>query len=807
MTTHSPLLMIRNAVDTLSRHGRAVHRNAFLALTLRVLGIGFGMVLWSACSAPPQADLPYQPSHDLVVELPYADLRSEVDGLVFGLPESRPYLTGGFAPNAFEERLQRPYVWGVGEASEIRWPILRPRDGTLDVELRPYRFPGAQPQTVEVFLNDTPLANLELRRGVTTYSLPIQATQQRRGDNRLRFRHGWWQRPSEVGGPVHDNRQLATAFFGLRWQKPSPAAGASPQVDLDTSRLFLPQGVGLDFFLKLSGPSRLWADSWIFRGASTQGSITLQEEGRPTVELASLERAPTGGWIDLPGDGERLVRMGVDVFAAGDSPSMDPELGLGLVRPRIESSASLDSSALSPSTLNPSKTSTASTAPAHLGTGAVPTERSTPPESATQRPDIFLLMIDTLRADHLGTYGYERPTSPHLDALADEALLFENAVAQSSWTRASVASMFTGLWPLAHGTNLRDEVLSDAAQTLPELLQAQGYRTAAFFSNPNISELFGFRQGFDHVLDFGKDDVDADVIHRHVLEWLDQQDDDTPLFLYVHTIDPHSPYDPPAEQRRRFAPQVDEGIAWTPARLPRAVRRRRAEATPEQMTEMIDLYDAEIAYADAAFGRFRDDLEQRSRFEPSWLIVVSDHGEEFLERGNLEHGKTLFGESLNVPFIVKPPGTPGVDFESRRIAERVQHIDLLPTLGRPAGLPHDPAWQGRDLTPLWQGSEPLKPVPIYSYLHLDGSPRLSLIDGPWKLILRQQDGQLVGPHLYHLVNDPGELEDLGEELPIRRRVMTRQLQERWMAPEGRLERATTELGEDLKRRLEALGYL
>ena len=736
---------------------------------------------------PPEDASPYRLTHDLLAELPQGDLITEIRGLAFGTVESHPFLLSGFSDDHFEQRMERPYAWGIGATSELSLPVLRRRDAELVLELRPLPFDGAPPQGIEISLNETPLGRLELEPYLATYRLPMPAEAQILGDNTLRFEYDWHRRPNEVGGAATDRRELAVAFFTLRWSLPSPSVDVKPQVDADRGHLFLPQGLRLELYLDLTGRDRLRAEEWSFRGDSSHLRISLQTEGGQPQMVADLQSAPPGNTIELPGDGPRIVRLRIESLAMDPTAGpLDPEQGVVLTRPRIESEAPI----------SPPVTAAVESAPATTAGG----------QGSAQPPHLIITMIDTLRADHLGTYGYGRPTSPHFDALAAESLLFERAIAQSSWTRASVASVFTGLWPLAHGTNLRDHVLPDDAVTLAELLQQRGYRTAAFLANANVSELFGFSQGFDHVEDLTQWEIDGPEINAHVRRWLEQQEDGVPLFLYIHTIDPHSPYDPPSPYRETFAPQVATDIAWTPERLPQAVRRRHREATAQQMAEMIDLYDAEIAYADAALGELRRLLEERDLFDKGLWVVLSDHGEEFLEHGNLEHGKNLFGESLHVPLLIKPVGRSGGDFEAQRIAVPTQHIDLLPTLARQLDLPPDPTWQGRDLTPLWRRGEELADGKIYSYLHLDGAPRVSLVYGDWKII-QLADDSLAEPHLYHLAEDPGEQRDVARQYPVRRGYLLKLLRQRLSSPEGRLEAATAEIDDRLRQRLQALGYL
>lgn len=376
-----------------------------------------------------------------------------------------------------------------------------------------------------------------------------------------------------------------------------------------------------------------------------------------------------------------------------------------------------------------------------LGLGCAPlsSEAATP----APRPDVVVYLIDTLRADHLGTYGYERDTSPTLDRFASEGVVFENAYAQSSWTKASVGSLFTGLLPSRHGAVRRDQRLRDEATTIAEHLRAAGYRTAAFVSNPNVLPVFGFGQGFDDVFDV--DSVmrkgTADRVHTAVYEYLDTAAPTTdperaPLFLYVHTRDPHAPYQPPAEFAQRF-PAAVEG---------------------DPLQRVLSLYDGEIAFADEEIGHFFDRLKRHGLYDDALIVVLSDHGEEFGDHGSSGHGRTLFEEQLRVPLIVRLPGGRGA---GTRIESPVRIVDLLPTvsdllgIGTPEGLDGS-SFEGR-LRPA--SSAAYDPV-LVSELDLDGRAVRGLYRPPFKLILQTLPEAEAGVWLYDLSSDARERRNL-----------------------------------------------
>ncbi len=431
---------------------------------------------------------------------------------------------------------------------------------------------------------------------------------------------------------------------------------------------------------------------------------------------------------------------------------------------------------------------------AAVGCGGSPADRAPP-----RRPNVVLYVVDTVRADRLGVYGYDKPTSPRLDAFAEEGVVFENAWAQSSWTRPSVASMFTGLLPPAHRAVGRRSVLPEGAVTLAEILAANGYVGMGLVRNPNAGRSFGFAQGFTHfrAADPGRDGAMIDWVRL----WLDDREDaGGPFFLFLLAADPHGPYNPLPE----FTNRLDAGGApdrYRTRRYMRQLNRREVEPDPGTAEALSRLYDAEVAQNDHAFGVLLDELESRGLMDDTAVIHVSDHGEEFAEHGRWEHGKSLYEEALRVPFIMRLPGV-----APRRIEAPAQHIDLLPTLLAYMGI-EAPATDGRDL--LAKRRRGSGPIDVYVHLDLDGHRAASVIRGRYKLVLPQSPSQGDAPMLFDLDADPGELENLAAERPDIVERMLALLAERNLADEveSAEEIEDDQLDEDVRRRLRALGYV
>ena len=310
--------------------------------------------------------------------------------------------------------------------------------------------------------------------------------------------------------------------------------------------------------------------------------------------------------------------------------------------------------------------------------------------------NIVVIVIDTLRADRLPFYGHDRDTAPFLAELASESVLFENARSASSWTAPSTASLFTSLHPDQHGVvtgyritqriargddEFRVNRIPSTVPTLPELFAQAGYRTFAVTDNPNICEAMGFSRGFDRFRNF--DYAGGEAVNLTLDDWLDEIPGDSPYFLYLHYMDPHSPYE--ARDPWYEAPADDSDPDSRDARLAR--------------------YDSEISYVDQRIEQVFDWLDLR---DDALVVVTSDHGEEFFEHGRWGHAFQLYEELVRVPFLIHGPI--GGPIGARRVQGPVGTIDLLPTLLGLVGLPAPDGIEGRDLADVVLSSDAVPPL-------------------------------------------------------------------------------------------------
>jgi arylsulfatase A-like enzyme len=316
-----------------------------------------------------------------------------------------------------------------------------------------------------------------------------------------------------------------------------------------------------------------------------------------------------------------------------------------------------------------------------------------PGRDASTRPNVLLIVVDTLRADHLGLYGYQRATSPTLDALAAEAAVFDNHVASSAQTVPSTLSLLLSLHPAEHGfrhlgpghfaqnrPRYPDELLF-----LQEVFRDAGYATGAFVGNPFLKQESGFAQGFDR---FVFSEESGSVLTAAAIEWLGETRSlDRPVFLYLHYFDVHSPYEPPAPYRDRFEAPEDGRLVYRNGPI--------ADMRPQDLAATRALYDGGIAFVDDLIGELLGELRALELWGDSAVAITSDHGEEFLDHGGLGHGTSVFGELVRVPLILRDPTRPD---SGRRVERLTHHLDLAPTLLRLASIDPPETFRGGLLT-------------------------------------------------------------------------------------------------------------
>jgi arylsulfatase A-like enzyme len=352
-------------------------------------------------------------------------------------------------------------------------------------------------------------------------------------------------------------------------------------------------------------------------------------------------------------------------------------------------------------------------------------------EPAGPPPNILLYVVDTLRADALGHYGHPDANTPNFDRFASEGVVFEQAFANASWTRASMTTLLTGLLPWNHRTEGRDDLLESNVITLSDRLRETGYATALITANPNVGSLFGYASAFDHVSDLYartrpgrvRDHeliTPSDEVSDEALAWLAHAPE--PFLLVVLAIDPHAPYTPP----RHFDPRRVRD-----ARGVSGLRRTidRDDLSDAQKARVRELYQAEVSFNDESFGRLVDGLKRRRIYDHTLTVLTSDHGEEFWEYDRRGHGGSLSEEVLHIPLVIRYPGSRELP-AGGRIRQSIQLIDVVPTLLDLIGLPLPPNLDGR---PFFDDPNREEEV-VFSSVALDEHLLRAIRAGRWKLV-------------------------------------------------------------------------
>lgn len=413
------------------------------------------------------------------------------------------------------------------------------------------------------------------------------------------------------------------------------------------------------------------------------------------------------------------------------------------------------------------------------------------PQAKESAPNVLVIVVDTLRADHMSLQGYERNTDPTMTRLANEGVMFENAYATSSWTLTAHASLFTGRWPYEHKAD-GGRSLDDTYPTIAEALSARGYRTGAFVGNfETVTKHWGFARGFAHFedyyqtipqltvssfygrfleyyalhkvlgMEFSIDRRWAPSVNQSALDWIDK-DTEKPFFAFINYYDVHAPYISP--ERARFSDLENPGglvnTDWTTADI-------YNPKTPEQVQGEIDAYDGGIYYTDQQIQNLLDELDRRGVLENTIVVITSDHGELFGEHGLWEHHNSLYRPVIYVPLIIwHPESVP----QGVRIPTAVSNVSLPVTLMDMLGYADQTEFPGPSLVDLWTGSgsaaqwpDPIAEMAESSWVnpnHLSiNGDMTSVISNDWQYI----EHEFNGVELYNLNGDPDQLNNLADE--------------------------------------------
>jgi arylsulfatase A-like enzyme len=720
---------------------------------------------------------------ELLARIPLAEKHWDGTLLELGSPAVRPFLDEGWSHGETDSEGQA-YRWAFGDKSRFHFNSEASGTHIAWIECEPFTFEGAPTQVLDLSVNGVGLPPLPIGEGRNRrYPLQLDLVE---GVNEVEIGFAYTRAPGDVDPGSTDRRRLSAAFY--RFEVPpkntnpvmdEPGAFSLVRPSEASAGIYLPKGGRLSYFLEVPEGAHL----------------TVTVGARNPEQLL----VPAGAGLEieaLPENGDSLRTF--EEASAPRGEVLTAELSLTpLAGKRTELSFRAVESNLFVSP--------------HL-TFPLVGEAATEPESEAQFVDglnVLMIVLDGATALRMGPYGYSRPTTPEIDKLAAESIIFDQAITQAVYTVASIGSVLTGQYPERHQSVSFADRLPSSAVTLPGILSQNGILSAGFSGNAVVSPTFGLDRGYEEfypVRELEGYTGHGDSVLRAFLDWLGEECDER-FFAYVHFREPHFPYNPPPPYDTRFGPSqpfTDGIVDW------QVVERfnqdsGRGEEVPSEVIERIrGLYDGNMAYVDSLVGEMLAKLEALDLHKNTLVIVTADHGEALFEHGYIGHNTQLYEESIRVPLMMRIP-----DSAPHRISDVVELVDLAPTVLELAGLGDLPVvtrMQGRSLVPLIQG-EPVGARVGFSRTLWD-KPRYSVRDNRFKLIWDSRADTL---ELYDLKEDPEESSNLVGE----RRVIAGFLRQRlygWLREQEHLRAGAPApesviIEDDLRRQLDALGYV
>ncbi|MDG2305964.1 MAG: sulfatase [Candidatus Binatia bacterium] len=652
------------------------------------------------------------------------------------------------------------YVWAEGPHAALKLRALGPAGSKLT--FRAYGPPA--PISMTVSIAGAALDVTEIAEGWQEYSVPVPAGALSAGTNLLDL--------DFVGSfeePAGQKRTLAVALDFLRVGDGGPStkspagSGATGWAD-DAGRLHLPAHTGI------SWKTRIREDA----------SLRLRTAGgAPAATVLSVFSRSGGKTLGVP-FGPKADEDGSDLLELSAPPTGDTEI-------------LLTNDNAYPIVLD------------HIGL-----ERSTAASRSTDTPpSVLLVVLDALRADHVHSLGYHRETTPCIDRLADESVVFTEAFAQGPMTLVSMASLLTGTHAPTHGVR-PNVLLNTDIPTVAEAIRAKGYETALITANPFLGKAFGLTRGFDDIRELfrtaaaeerGVDGVvRAELMTESTLEFL-ATPRTRPSFVLAHYLQPHAPYAPPRSRWGRCGSK-DAGFDGRGSVLLDATE-KSPEAARALRQDAVDCYDDNLLYVDGEVCRIVEQLELLDLLETTVVVLTADHGEQFLEHGAFQHpGEYLFDEQIHVPLLIRAPGK-----RPRRTSALVELVDLSATLVYLAGAKTLPESAGR-LLPLSEDGGGAEATSVLSF-----GPGATWQQGGWRSSIRTKDHKLIRKtngeihRIFDLRNDAAEIVDLAGDPPAEAEHLREELEVLWKNAPAPRSRGATAIDADLRKQLEALGYL
>jgi arylsulfatase A-like enzyme len=736
------------------------------------------LVLASGCSregAKPDPFAGLQEQTDLTALRHLAEVDDGGWYLDFGTPAQSKYTGGDWRSGWLGKGIDGDTSYAnVGMRGRVYFNTDSRESLVARIRLRPHGTHALTP-----YLNNTQLKSIHLREGAgfVDYDIELPREQVQSGENYLLLTFG--------GTVPIDGEDVSVAVDSIWIRKPSDPAtsGRAPAYDGLVANVRLGederQAIALSRRSTLRYHVMVPANGLLgFEiGAEGEGdvpfAIEVTADGQPTTQV--LAGTASGAWTNQRADLSRFAgeTVRIDLRAQGQ--------GAGRVAwnsPRIF-------------------------VPAPPGRKLEPAK------------NVVVLVIDTLRADKLRPFNPQtRVKTPAIDQLATEGVVFELAQAPENWTKPSVASILTGLYPQTHQQKTADAALPSSAELLSEHLKDQGFATGGFIANGYVSDRFGFDQGWDDYSNYIREEksTEAKDVFEAAGNWIEAHKDGR-FFAYIQTIDPHVPYDPPGEYLAMY--DSGEYAGQVRPRMTGDLLEKAKRNPPQVVFDARDkerlkaLHDGEITKHDHFFGAFLERLSEMGLSEDTLIVVTADHGEELDDHGSWGHGHSVYQELLHVPLIFRLPHRLPA---GAKIGAAVSTLDVSATVTELLGVPGMAQNEGRELIGLMLGEAPSRPTVAFSDFQDD---RRVITTGRWKFVLRAN----LTSTMFDLVADPMEKAELDvSSFPIGRRYSRILLGQflgatargDWLSAEQKggtqLQRENAEMDDTIRDQLRALGY-
>ncbi len=711
---------------------------------------------------------------------------------------------------ALEWTSGKTLVWSDGPLSELTFSSRISETKLALFRCMPVHYPATPPQIIRVSVNDDRVADIPLTSEWNDYQFVMPKRTVREGKNRLKFEYGYGQTvKTTISSRVHP----PIAFVYLKIDslvETSMVDFGNPHDQSDLIDGWYPDE-------KSNELTYVWS-----KGGHSRVRFDVSEISNKELQVRCMpfpDQEDAGQKIRIAVNGEDVSELQISgawneysvVIPASSLRLGHNTLGFSYSHPKLEEhgfrilAIAVDYIRMKSIPL----TSKTGTKPAEV-------HPDSPSKSRSDRPLNFIVyVLDALRADHLSTYGYGRKTSPEIDRIAVSGIVFDNAFSQAPYTLASVSSYFTSTYPLFIKGG---QALHTNSTTMAEVMRANGYQTAAISANIFISKAYGTMQGFDRIHEISVDprmnDSTAKITAVLPSILTELTEIERPFFLYVHSLNPHSPYKVPEPFWSRFRqPDVDPVQSSNEFLL--KILYGETKVSPVEKHDMVAQYDGGILFSDSEIGKTVQLLKDRNLLDSTVLIITADHGEEFLDHGSVLHGGQLFDESIHVPLIFSNPrifNTP------ERISTPVELIDLMPTILELTGSPASSSVRMQGTSLLQHLSTTRKPE-LVTYAYEPDLKALSIRNSRWKFI-HAPEGMGYGAArkaqtawLFDLPRDPNELQNQAAAQP----ALVESFRERALIWIARQKEKLSQLGPtaakgpDLdaadKERLRALGYI